>query len=102
MEKLQLSYPSAEQLPKEVQIQVGVVSSGDLEVLFESNHTADQLVVEIVSSTDNSSGRWKALWDRLSNLDSLPAGFMQIHDFGATPGVARLRIEQVLEKARHE
>nr|VXZ85046.1 Malonate decarboxylase subunit delta [Klebsiella pneumoniae] len=31
-------------------------------------------------------------------INGLPAGQLIIHDFGATPGVARIRIEQVLRR----
>ncbi|HCT9457193.1 TPA: malonate decarboxylase acyl carrier protein, partial [Klebsiella pneumoniae] len=42
-----------------------------------------------------------ALFDRLNLINGLPAGQLIIHDFGATPGVARIRIEQVFEEAAH-
>lgn len=41
------------------------------------------------------------LFNRLSALRELPAGRLDINDFGATPGVARLRIEQVFEEAEN-
>ncbi|CCM91970.1 Malonate decarboxylase delta subunit [Klebsiella pneumoniae subsp. pneumoniae ST512-K30BO] len=50
---------------------------------------------------DNSQARWQALFDRLNLINGLPAGQLIIHDFGATPGVARIRIEQVFEEAAH-
>ncbi|MBN6334611.1 malonate decarboxylase acyl carrier protein, partial [Escherichia coli] len=37
----------------------------------------------------------------LNLINGLPAGQLIIHDFGATPGVARIRIEQVFEEAAH-
>ena len=79
----------------------GVVGSGDMEALFEPD-TADRLDVSIITSTDGSAARWERLFARLSDAAHLPAGRLVIHDFGATPGVARLRIEQVFEEARHE
>ena len=42
------------------------------------------------------------LFDRIATARRLPAGQLVVHDFGATPGVARLRIEQVLEEADYE
>ncbi|MFW0189854.1 malonate decarboxylase acyl carrier protein, partial [Klebsiella pneumoniae] len=53
------------------------------------------------TSVDNSQARWQALFDRLNLINGLPAGQLIIHDFGATPGVARIRIEQVFEEAAH-
>ncbi|AFJ48584.1 malonate decarboxylase acyl carrier protein [Shimwellia blattae] len=98
MEQITLSFPASRSLSGRAL--AGVVGSGDMEVLF----TADQgqtLTVEITTSVDNSTGRWNALFDRLSKLNGLPSGLMTIHDFGATPGVARIRIEQVFEEVSH-
>ena len=50
---------------------------------------------------DNSQARWSALFERLSLINGLPGGDLVIHDFGATPGVARIRIEQVFEEVAH-
>lgn len=79
----------------------GVVSSGDLEVLFTAG-TGGMLEVDITTSVNNSRARWEALFARLGQSGSLPAGKMLIHDAGATPGVARIRIEQVFEEVDHE
>lgn len=101
MEKLSIKLPAKCHLPQRVQLQNGVVSSGDLEVVFESNQT-DTLEVKIKSSVDNSSTRWQALFNRIEQFNELPAGVLLINDFGASPGVARLRIEQVLDEASHD
>ncbi|MBJ3814118.1 malonate decarboxylase acyl carrier protein [Shimwellia pseudoproteus] len=98
MEQITLSFPASRSLNGRAL--AGVVGSGDMEVLF----TADQgqmLTIEITTSVDNSTGRWNALFDRLDKLNGLPAGVLTIHDFGATPGVARIRIEQVFEEVSH-
>lgn len=96
MEKITLSFPASRQLSGKAL--AGVVGSGDLEALFVANSDS-QLQVAITTSVDNSEARWRALFDRLATLGSLPGGTLTIHDFGATPGVARIRIEQVFEEA---
>lgn len=101
MQQVKLVFSSLKPTKNPAAVQVGVVSSGDLEVLFTSEAKDSTLTVEVTSSADNSEERWKALFDRLFNQGSLLAGHMQIHDFAATPGVARLRIEQALEKANY-
>ena len=101
MEELKLSYKAERPATKSVQIQVGVVSSGDLEVLFHSEVGDTTFSVQIASSSDNSEQRWRNLFDRLIATEEFPAGTMLIHDFSATPGVARLRIEQALEGVRY-
>ncbi len=98
MEHITLSFPATRTVSGKAL--AGVVGSGDMEVLFTATQ-GEALNIEITTSVDNSKQRWKALFERLSALTSLPAGQMQIHDFGATPGVARIRIEQVFEEVSH-
>lgn len=100
MEKVTLTLQAPKTLDKNVQLQNGVVSSGDLEVVFESSD-GNTLTVIIKSSVDNSAERWKALFSRIQQFNALPAGRMLINDFGASPGVVRLRVEQVLDEAEH-
>ena len=98
MERFELSYPAQHALPGRAQ--AGVVGSGDLEALYEPK-AGNLLTVNIMTSVDGSQTLWQRFFDRLGSLRSLPAGQLDIHDFGATPGVARLRIEQVFEEAEH-
>lgn len=98
MEKITLSFPASRTLRG--RSLAGVVGSGDMEVLF----TADDrqtLTVDIVTSVNNSQTRWDALFTRINLQNGLPSGTLTIHDFGATPGVARIRIEQVFEEVSH-
>ncbi|WP_034916973.1 MULTISPECIES: malonate decarboxylase acyl carrier protein [Erwinia] len=95
MEQITFSLPATRQLSGKALS--GVVGSGDMEVLFVADN-GQQLTVNLTTSVDNSNKRWQALFDRLSAFGILPSGQMTIHDFGATPGVARIRIEQVFEE----
>lgn len=97
MEHIKFTFPATQSLPNAAQ--VGVVASGDLEALYKPG-ASDQFVVAIVTSQENSQNLWKNLFERISAAIDLPAGELTLHDSGATPGVARLRIEQVLEEAR--
>ncbi|BCG10977.1 MULTISPECIES: malonate decarboxylase acyl carrier protein [Buttiauxella] len=98
MEHITLSFPATRTVSGKAL--AGVVGSGDMEVLFTATQ-GDTLTIAITTSVDNSEQRWQALFERLGALTSIPAGQMQIHDFGATPGVARIRIEQVFEEVSH-
>ena len=98
MEKITLSYPARRTLNGNAL--AGVVGSGDMEVIYRADNSA-VLSVAITTSVDNSQARWDALFSRLAELTELPAGQLVIHDFGATPGVARIRIEQVFEEVNH-
>lgn len=99
MERITLEYPGYGKAGKKAL--AGVVGSGDMEALFEPD-TAGKLAISITTSVDGSAPRWQRLFERLAGGCSLPAGRLVIHDFGATPGVVRLRIEQVFEEAHHE
>ncbi|MDM4206203.1 malonate decarboxylase acyl carrier protein [Klebsiella spallanzanii] len=98
MEQIKLSFPANRALSGKAL--AGVVGSGDMEVLYTAGQS-DTLNVEIITSVDNSQARWNALFDRLNLVNGLPGGLLVIHDFGATPGVARIRIEQVFEEVAH-
>ena len=98
MEQITLSFPASRALSGRAL--AGVVGSGDMEVLYTAAQSPT-LNVQITTSVDNSQARWQALFDRLNLINGLPAGQLIIHDFGATPGVARIRIEQVFEEAAH-
>ena len=95
MQQITFSFPATRRLSGRAL--AGVVGSGDMEVLFVADDQ-QALRVEITTSVDNSGARWQALFTRLGSFGALPAGQMTIHDFGATPGVARIRIEQVFEE----
>lgn len=98
MEKIELNYPASG--GQEKPALAGVVGSGDLEVLFKPENIG-QLSITIKTSVDGSTLRWQRLFDRIADARTFPSGQLTIHDFGATPGVARLRIEQVFEEAVH-
>lgn len=76
---------------------VGCVGSGDLEVLMQPNSTG-KISIQVVTSVDGSSKRWENLFERMFSEQELPAVHIDIHDFGATPGVVRLRLEQAFEE----
>ena len=99
MERIELHYTGSKTARNRARS--GVVGSGDMEALFEPGK-GNKLSVSIKTSVDGSTPRWQRLFDRISATGSLPSGKLVIHDFGATPGVARLRIEQVFEEASHD
>lgn len=76
---------------------VGCVGSGDLEVLMEPSQSG-KISIQVVTSVDGSSQRWENLFTRMFSDQNLPAVHIDIHDFGATPGVVRLRLEQAFEE----
>lgn len=71
-----------------------------MEVLYTVAQGAT-LNAQITTSVDNSQAHWQALSDRLNLVNGLPVGQLIIHDFGVTPGVVRIRIEQTFGEAAH-
>ncbi|MGI4856798.1 MAG: malonate decarboxylase subunit delta [Janthinobacterium lividum] len=94
METLHYHYPSRTRFARRVH--VGVVGSGDLEVLMEPTDVPGATVV-INTSVDGFGAVWKSVIDRFfSRFDAQVA--IEINDFGATPGVVLLRLEQAVEE----
>ncbi len=94
MEKIELAFAAGQ--PAACRALAGVVGSGDLEVLLEPN-AAGSTAVAITTSVDGMATFWQAVLQRIFGAGDLPASRIEINDFGATPGVVRLRIEQALE-----
>ncbi|WP_394837939.1 malonate decarboxylase subunit delta [Pendulispora rubella] len=97
METLTFKYPAAS--PKDgVRAHVGVVGSGDLEILFEPCEN-DHSEVTVLTSVDGYGEVWKHVLERFFARYT-SAVRIEIHDFGATPGVVLLRLEQAAEASR--
>jgi malonate decarboxylase delta subunit len=96
METLNFEYEAKEALTRRAH--VGVVGSGDLEVLIEpSNKPGAQ--VRVRTSVNGFAQVWKTVLDRFfARFEH--AAFVEINDFGATPGTVTLRLEQAAEEVR--
>jgi malonate decarboxylase delta subunit len=94
MEKIDFGYPAAKRRITS-RAHVGVVGSGDMEVLMEPAQS-EGAQVSITTSVDGFQDSWKAVFDRFfSKFDG--AVRIQINDAGATPGSVLLRLEQAVE-----
>ena len=93
MEQIELTYPAKKKVSQRAH--VGVVGSGDLEVLLEPAE-GEMATVLIRTSVDGFRDTWKAVLDRFfTKYDG--AARIQINDAGATPGNVMLRLEQAVE-----
>lgn len=103
MEHLTFDYPA--QRAVTTRAHVGVVGSGDLEVLLSpagpgASASAASLSAHVIvhTSVDGYSHIWKSVFDRFfSRYDG--AATIEINDFGATPGVVALRLAEAVEAA---
>ncbi len=96
METLRYEYPATQAVKRRAH--AGVVGSGDLEVLIEPLDGAIAQVV-INTSVDGFGHVWKTVVDRFFTHFNGRAA-IEINDFGATPGVVLLRLEQAVEELR--
>ena len=96
MEIITLQYPAQHLVAR--RIHVGVVGSGDLELLLEPSPDPDAHVV-INTSVDGFGVVWKSVLDRFFERFT-GAASIEINDFGATPGTVMLRLEQAAEALR--
>jgi malonate decarboxylase delta subunit len=96
MEKLEFRYAAGQ--PAARRVMVGVVGSGDLELLLEPG-PAGQTRIRVTTSVDGYASVWQAQLDRLFKADApaRPAVEIEINDFGATPGVVGMRVAQAFE-----
>jgi malonate decarboxylase delta subunit len=96
MEQLTFIYPASD--PIASRAHVGVVASGDLEVLLEPSADAHSRVT-VSTSVDGFGTVWKHVLDRFFSRFR-GAALIEINDFGATPGLVMLRLEQAAEVVR--
>jgi len=92
---MKFEYPATGRVPRRAH--VGVVGSGDLEVLLEPS-TESKAIVKIRTSVDGFDEYWKAVLDRFFSKYQ-GAALIEINDFGATPGTVALRLEQAVEES---
>lgn len=82
-------------------VHIGVVGSGDLEILLEPSapgHPPDSAVVRVRTSVNGFDTVWHDVLERFFTRTPL-AGSWELNDFGATPGVVNLRLRQAAEAA---
>ncbi len=96
METLNFDYPASQ--PVSHRAHVGVVGSGDLEVLLEPSQD-EQTHVTVRTSADGFGEVWQAVLDRFFDRNDLAAA-IEINDSGATPGTVALRLAQAVEESR--
>ncbi|WEV50513.1 malonate decarboxylase subunit delta [Lactobacillus sp. ESL0731] len=98
MEKLHFSFAAHEPIARPVH--VGVVASGDLEIIMRPT-TAKQSELDIITGSDGFQKVWQNVLERFFARYPLLAKF-EINDYGATPGVVNLRLTQAMEALNDE
>lgn len=76
---------------------VGVVGSGNLEVLLEHEDLQGRCAVEIVTAVRGFGAVWSAVLEDFFLRHRLADTRVSINDVGATPAVVALRLDQAAE-----
>ena len=94
MEKLHFHF-TGQQAPGDFKaILVGVVGSGNLEVLLEPRAQSPQCSVDISTSARGFAPIWEAVLRDFQERHRLAGIAISINDMGATPAVVSLRLDQ--------
>jgi malonate decarboxylase delta subunit len=96
IETLSYEYPASDAVERRAH--VGVVASGNCEILLEPAGNGNASVI-VRTSVTGFGGTWNAVLGRFFVRNPV-AVLIEINDFGATPAVVALRLEQALEAAR--
>ncbi len=75
---------------------VGVVGSGNLEVMLEPSSNPQRCSVHVTTSARGFAPIWEAVVNDFQRRHSLGGVAISINDMGATPAVVSLRLDQAL------
>ena len=77
---------------------VGVVASGNLEVLIESATLERSCTIDVDTAAQGYGAIWRAVIDDFHARHSLADARIAINDNGATPATVSLRLDQAVEE----
>jgi malonate decarboxylase delta subunit len=97
MEKLSYRFEGGTRaLPTQAQV-VGVVSSGNLEVLIEAAQLGGACTIDISTAAVGFGDTWQAVMGDFHQRWQLADTRIAINDMGATPAVVSLRLDQAVQ-----
>jgi len=82
-------------------VHLGVVGSGDMEVLMEPKAQDGAVSVKIVTPVSGFDDLWKRVVQTFVSQSGLANVHMDINDNNATPAVVLLRLRQALAEAQN-
>ena len=95
LETLDYSLPGGHSAGTFAPVLVGVVGSGNLEVLLEPT-PGDACLVHIQTSARGFGAIWQAVVDDFHRRHPLAGVRLSLNDMGATPAVVSLRLDQAV------
>ncbi len=87
-----------EPAPRGEPVLVGVVASGNLEVLVEPAGAGDRCHVEVATSAGGFGEIWEAVLRDFASRHAVAGLSFSVNDAGATPAVVTLRLAQAVEE----
>jgi len=104
LETLHFSFTGTQPAGRFAPVLVGVVGSGNLEVMIEplaeSDGTAGECRLEISTSARGFAPIWRAVAEDFHARHPLGGVRISINDMGATPAVVNLRLDQAVAQMR--
>jgi len=100
MEILHFEFKDGDVLHTGAPVLVGVVSSGNLEVLIEPDERDAGCRIDVNTAAGGFGHIWQAVMEDFFNRHRLAGVRLSINDFGATPAVVSLRLDQAVEAFR--
>jgi malonate decarboxylase delta subunit len=94
MEHLKFELTGVQTPPKFEAVLVGVVGSGNLEVLMEPGQDPAHCTLSITTSARGFGPIWEAVAQNFQARHQLAGVAISINDMGATPAVVSLRLDQ--------
>jgi malonate decarboxylase delta subunit len=98
MERLQFRFDGGRRATAANACIVGVVASGNLEVLIEPAQLSDACAIEITTAANGFGDVWRAVMADFFERHQLGGIRISINDAGATPAIVALRLDQAIEE----
>ncbi len=98
MEKLQYEFSGGTPGRQDAAALVGVVASGNLEVLVEPAALNGACRIEVSTAANGFGNIWEAVLRDFFERSHLGDVRISINDVGATPAVVSLRLDQAVEE----
>jgi len=97
METLRFSFTGGRALPAAPSRIVGVLGSGNLEVLVENAQQSGACSIEVSTSIEGFGSIWEAVLRDFFDRHRVGDVRISVNDAGATPATVALRLDQALE-----
>ena len=97
METLNFSYDGGHRPDMKTTALVGVVGSGNLEIMVEPSDQPNRCDIEVVTAAVGFGDIWRAVMKDFFSRHHPGGVRISINDVGATPAVVSLRLDQAWE-----